>query len=60
MSKKSDRNWIAKAIKSPGAFREKAERAGEGTMEYARKKKGAKGRLGRQARLAITLSKMRG
>lgn len=36
-----------------GQFRAKAEKAGESTREYAEEKKHAKGRLGRQARLAL-------
>ena len=51
--------WISKAIKRPGAFSAKAKRAGMSTMAYARAKRGAPGRLGRQARLALTLSKLR-
>lgn len=52
-------NWIAGAIKRPGAFSAKAKRAGMSTQAYARKKRGASGRTGQQARLALTLSKMR-
>jgi hypothetical protein len=51
--------WIKKAIKRPGALKAKAKRAGMSTMAFARKHKNAPGRLGRQARLALTLSKMR-
>lgn len=48
------KHWMAKAFaNSHGQFREKAERAGESTREYAEEKKGAKGRLGKQARLAL-------
>jgi len=53
------RKWIAGAIKRPGAFRAKARRAGMSTMAYARKMRSASGRTGRQARLALTLSKLR-
>lgn len=53
------KRWIKGAIKRPGAFRAKAKRAGMSTMAYARKMKGAKGRTGRQARLVLTLGKMR-
>ena len=51
--------WIQKAIKRPGAFRAKAKRAGMSTGAYARKMRTASGRTGKQARLAITLGKMR-
>jgi len=53
------RKWIQKAIKRPGALTRKARSAGMSTMAYARKMKGASGRTGRQARLALTLSKLR-
>ncbi len=54
-------NWIAKAIKRPGALRKKLG-AKKGKKISAKKlnaaaKKG--GRLGRQARLAKTLGKLR-
>ena len=63
-----DKNWIKGAIKRPGALTRKAALAAKRadkpitkgtTMEFARKMKGAPGRTGRQARLAITLGKMR-
>jgi len=53
------KNWIKGAIKRPGAFRKKARAAGMGTQAYARKMRTAAGRTGKQARLAITLGKMR-
>lgn len=61
-------NWIAGAIKHPGAFKAKAKKAGESTSAYAseviakakKKPEGEKGStLLRQALLAKTLSKMR-
>ena len=52
-------NWIAGAIKHPGAFSAKAAKAGKSTSAFASEKKDAPGTLGRQARLAQTLSKMR-
>jgi len=62
MAKK--KRWIQKAIKRPGAFSEKAKRAGMTTYQYARKvlKKGSRAseRTKQQARLALTLRKMRG
>ena len=51
--------WISQAIKRPGALTRKAKAAGMGTMAFARKKRHAVGRTGKQARLALTLSKMR-
>ena len=53
--RKSGRRWIKKAIKRPGALRAKAKRAGVGTMAYARSKRNAPDRTGKQARLALTL-----
>jgi hypothetical protein len=50
--------WISGAVESPGAFTVKAHRAGESVAEYAQEKKHASGRLGKQARLAITLRKI--
>lgn len=52
-------NWIKGAIKHPGAFKAKAKAAGESTSKYAQSKKHAKGKTGSQARLALTLSKLR-
>jgi len=55
-------NWIAGAIKRPGAFKAKAKRAGMSTSGYARKvlRKGrrASTRTKRQARLARTLRRL--
>lgn len=50
--------WIAGAIKHPGAFRAKAQAAGESTAQYASEHAHDKGTLGRQARLAQTLMAM--
>lgn len=52
------KKWIAGAIKHPGSFTASAERAGKGTMSYAREKQHAGGTLGKRARLALTLAKM--
>lgn len=56
------KHWIAGAIKSPGAFKTKAKKAGLSTGAYASKvlKKGSKAstRTKRQAALAKTLKKM--
>ena len=51
--------WIQRAIKKPGSLGAAAKRAGMGTMAYAREKKDVAGTLGRRARLALTLSKLR-
>ncbi len=53
------KNWIKGAIKHPGALRAKAKAAGESTQQFARQHKGDKGATGKQARLALTLGKMR-
>ncbi len=50
--------WIQKAHLKEGAFTAKAKAAGKGVQEYAREKQGAGGKLGKQARLALTFSKM--
>lgn len=52
------KNFIAKAIKHPGALTRKAKAAGKSPMEFAREHKGDSGTTGKQARLAITLRKM--
>ena len=54
-----NRNWIAGAIKHPGALTRKAKKVGESPMEFAHQHEGSSGTTGRQARLAITLSKLR-
>ena len=50
--------WISKAIKRPGAFTRKAKAAGMTVQSYARKMRKAPGRLGKQARLALTLKRI--
>ena len=58
----SDRFWIQKAIKRPGALTKKAKAAGMTLSEYIRHvlRKGSKAstRTKRQARLALTLRKL--
>lgn len=52
--------WIAKATsRNKGKFSAKAKAAGMSTHAYAEKKKGAGGTLGKEAVLALALSKMR-
>jgi hypothetical protein len=55
---KEEKNWIAGAIKKPGAETAAAKRAGMSTQAYAEKHKHDSGKAGKRARLAITLSKM--
>ena len=50
--------WIQGAIKHPGAFTKKAKTAHMGTQAFAKKHAHDSGTLGKQARLAQTLSKM--
>lgn len=53
------KKWVQKAVKGAhGQFREKAESAGKSTREFAEEHKGSKGKLGKQARLALTLMGM--
>lgn len=55
------KNWIEKATsKNKGSFSSAAKKAGESTAEYAQEKSGAKGKLGRRARLAETLMSLKG
>lgn len=55
------KKWISKATADgKGAFRKKAEAAGETTREFADEKKDAPGKLGKEARLAGTLMGMHG
>lgn len=47
------KHWMAKAFSnSHGQFKAKAKAAGMSTAAYAAKESGAKGKLGKQARLA--------
>jgi hypothetical protein len=52
-------NWMAGAVKRPGALRAKAAKAGMSTSEFARKHASDPGRTGKQARLAKTFAKFR-
>lgn len=48
-----DGHWMEKAFaNSHGQFKAKAKKAGMSTEAYANKESGAKGKLGKQARLA--------
>lgn len=50
-------NWIAGAIKKPGALTKSAHAAGESPMQFAKAHKHDSGKTGQRARLAMTLSK---
>ena len=54
------KNWIKGAIKHPGAFSAKAKKAGKSTHAFAEQHKNSSGTIGKQARLALTLSGMHG
>ena len=53
-----EKNWIAGAIKKPGAETAAAKRAGMTTHEYMEKHKHDSGKAGKRARLGLTLSKL--
>jgi hypothetical protein len=53
------RNWIAGAVEHKGALTRRATAAGMTPMAFARKHEGDSGKVGKQARLAETLSKLR-
>ena len=51
-------NWIAGAIKHPGAEKAAAAKAGMSTQSFMQKHKGDSGTAGKRARLGLTLSKL--
>ena len=53
-----ENNWIAGAIKHPGALTKKAKSAGETNSEYEQQHKHDSGKTGKQARLALTLKSL--
>lgn len=54
------KNWIKDDVEgNKGKFSAKAKKAGKSTAEYASEKNSAPGTLGKEARLAETLSKLR-
>lgn len=58
MEKKKTKKWIKAATEnSHGQFRKKAESAGMSTHAYAEKEKHAGGLVGKQANLALNLTK---
>lgn len=56
--RKRGKNFIAGAIKHPGALTAQAHKVGESPMEFAAEHKGDSGTTGRRARLALTLRKL--
>jgi len=52
-------NWIAGAIKHPGSFSKAAKKAGKSTAAFAQEHEHDSGTLGRRARLAQTLARLR-
>ena len=55
-----DSHWIEDAHLNKGALGTKAKKAGMGVQSFAAKNAGSPGKLGKQSRLAETLSKLRG
>lgn len=53
-----EKNWIAGAIKHPGAETASAKKAGESTHDYEEKHKHDSGTAGKRARLGLTLAKI--
>lgn len=56
--KRKKRNWIAGAIRKPGAEKRAAKKAGVSTHAYMEKHKNDKGTAGKRARLGLTLSRL--
>lgn len=54
----ADPKWIEHAGLDKGALTRKAKRAGQSTQSFASKHSSAPGKLGKQSRLAQTLSKL--
>ena len=54
-----EKNWIAGAIKKPGAETAAAKKAGMSVQAYAEKHKHDSGKAGKRARLALTLKHMK-
>ena len=54
------KHWIQGAIKHPGALTKKANAAGQSPMAFAAAHKNSGGTTGKQANLALTLSKLHG
>lgn len=57
---KPDHHWMSHLkIRHPGIFSAAAKRAGMSTHAYAEKEKGASGKTGKRARLALAFEKAR-
>jgi hypothetical protein len=54
------KNWVAGAIKHPGAMTKMAKKEGVSNKTFEQEHKGDSGLAGERARLAITLSGMHG
>lgn len=52
------KRWIQKMSLKKGALTEKADRAGETPMEFAREHEDAPGKTGKESRLTIAFSHM--
>lgn len=60
MAEEKKSKWIQKATsKHKGSFKAAAKRAGESTASFAKEHEHDSGKLGKKARLAKTLMKMR-
>lgn len=61
MAKKKGKggNWIAGAVKRPGALTSKAKKAGKSVQSFAKANADAPGLTGKQARLALLFNKFR-
>lgn len=55
----SDSHWIEDAHLDKGSLTRKAKKAGMGTQSFAKKNESSPGKLGKQSRLAETLSSLR-
>lgn len=58
MAKRTKKKWIQDMELKKGAFTKQAKAAGKSVAEYAQEKKGAKGKTGKRARLALAFRKM--
>lgn len=54
-----DLHWIENSGMSKGSLGRKAKKSGMSTMQFAKDKSTSPGKLGKQSRLAETLSKLR-
>ena len=59
MAQNSDPKWIEHANLNKGSLTAKAAKVGKPPMSFAKQNAGAGGKLGKQSRLAETLSSLR-